>query len=75
LTPRRPRRRGEGRRRPIGLEPSTARVLAERQRSNDRDIRPAGLAEGDEQLLEIRERLQDEDVDAALEEPLDLLSE
>ena len=49
-------------------------VLAERHRGDDRHVRRSvGLVDGEQEVVEVEERLEDEEVDAALEEPVDLL--
>ena len=63
--------RGLGRR-PVGQH----QVLAEGHRRDDRHVRrPVGLVDGQQQVVEVEEGLDHEEVDAALEQPVDLLPE
>ena len=58
-------------RRPVGEH----QVLAERHRRDQRHVgRTPGLLDGEQQVVEVEEGLDDQEVDAALEEPVDLLA-
>ena len=53
-----------------------AELLAERHRGDDREVRRgADLGDRQQELVQVVERLEDEQVDAALQQPIELLAE